>query len=227
MRKFASLTLAALLAAAPAAAFAEDAVGDWVGKVKVPAGVELTIAAHIQKDAAGKLIGFSESPDQTVTQLPMTDIAATPDALSFAIPMVNARYAGKWDPAARAWAGVLTQAGLDMPLSLARGVAPPRPVVAGLDGDWAGVLAAPQGDLRLRLHVKTGADGTLALFESPDQSPMKLVAFLTHEGDAVKIELKGVGGFEGRLSPDGQTLEGQWKQMGGALPLTLKKSSLP
>ena len=71
--------------------------------------------------------------------------------------------------------------------------------------------------------MKTGADGTLALFESPDQSPMKLVAFLTHEGDAVKVELKGVGGFEGKLSPDGKTLDGQWKQMGGSLPLTMKK----
>ncbi|MBL8553791.1 MAG: hypothetical protein JNL41_05895 [Phenylobacterium sp.] len=223
MRTFVSMTLAALVAGLPAAAFAEDAAGDWVGKVKVPAGVELTIVAHIQKDGAGKLIGYAESPDQTVTQLPMADIAATADTLSFAVPMVKGSYKGAWDPAARAWVGTLTQAGFDMPLSLARGVAPPRPVVAGLDGEWTGVLAAPQGDLRLLLHVKTGADGTLALFESPDQSPMKLVAFLTHEGDAVKVELKGVGGFEGKLSPDGKTLDGQWKQMGGSLPLTMKK----
>jgi hypothetical protein len=215
--------LSALLAAAlPAAAFAEDAVGDWVGKVS-PQGVDLTIATHIKKDADGKLSGVAESPDQTTTSLPMADIVATPDTLSFAVPMVRATYAGKWDPAAKAWVGTMTQSGFDMPLSLARGLPPKRPVVAGLDGEWAGVLAAPQGDLRLMLSVKTDATGTLALFASPDQTPQKMVAFLTHEGDVVKAELRGVGGFEGKLSPDGKTLEGQWKQMGGSLPLTMKK----
>ena len=207
----------------PAPALAEDVIGDWIGKVRVPAGVELTIATHIRNGAGGVLEGYAESPDQTVTSLPMTEIAATADTLAFAVPMVKGTYKGTWDPAAKAWVGTFTQAGFDMPLSLARGLPEKRPVVAGLDGDWSGVIAAPQGDLRILLHVKTDADGTLALFESPDQSPMKMVAFLTHEGDGVRVELRGIGGFEGRLSPDGRTLDGQWTQMGGALPLTLKK----
>jgi hypothetical protein len=224
MRKI--LILGAVFAAlTPAAALAEDAVGDWVGKVKVPAGVELTIATHIKKGASGALEGYAESPDQTTTPLPLTGIAATPESLAFEVPIVKGAFSGKWDPAAKAWVGTLTQSGFEMPLSLARGLPPKRPVVAGLDGEWAGVLAAPQGDLRLMLSVKTDADGTLALFASPDQSPQKMVAFVTHEGDAVKVELKGIGGFEGKLSADGKTLDGQWKQMGGSLPLTMKKGS--
>jgi uncharacterized protein len=218
------LILGALAASLVAgSAFAEDAVGDWIGKVKAPTGDELTIAAHIKKAAGGGYEGFAESPDQVTTPIPMADIAATPDTLAFATPAVNARFAGKWDPAARGWVGTLTQGAIEMPLTLSRGTVPPRPVVAGLDGDWAGVISVPQGDLRLLLHVKTDAGGTLALFESPDQSPIKVVAVLTHEGDAVTITLMGIGGFDGKLSADGTSLEGHWRQMGGSIPLTLKK----
>jgi len=218
-------TILGVLAAGALAtgAWAEDAAGDWIGKVKLPgASDELTITAHITKGANG-YEGTAGSPDQVTTALPMTDVAATPDSLSFSTPMVNAKFAGKWDPAAKGWVGTLTQGALDMPLTLVRGLPPPRPVVAGLDGEWAGVISVPQGDLRILLHVKTEANQTTALFESPDQSPMKIVAFLTHEGDAVTIKLKGVGGFDGKLSADGNTLDGMWRQGGGSLPLTLKK----
>jgi hypothetical protein len=50
-----------------------------------------------------------------------------------------------------------------------------------------------------------------------------MVAALTHDGDAVTVHLKGIGGFDGKLSPDGKTLDGQWRQGGGSLPLTMKK----
>jgi len=223
MLRWIALALAVALAGLPGAARAEDAVGDWVGKVKAPAGFELTITAHIKRGPNG-LEGYSESPDQTVAKLPMTDVEATPDTLSFTVPAARGSFRGRWDPAAKGWVGALSQGGLDMPLTLTRGVPPPRPVVAGLDGEWSGVLAVPQGDLRLNLSVTTDAGGTLALFQSPDQSPQKLVARLTRDGEQVKVELLGVGGFEGRLSGDGKAIEGEWRQMGGAFPLTLKKA---
>lgn len=222
MLKMTNLVAVLALAALPGDALAEDAVGDWVGKVKVPPGVELTIATHIAKGPAG-LQGYAESPDQTVTPLPMADIVATSEALTFTVPSVQGVFKGKWDPAAKGWVGVLSQSGLDMPLTLVRGVAPPRSVVAGLDGEWQGMLAAPQADLRLRMGVKTDANGTLALFQSPDQSPQQIVAKLTRTGDTVTVDLPGIGGFEGKLSPDGKTLDGAWRQGGGSLPLTLKR----
>ncbi|MBI1196821.1 MAG: hypothetical protein GC203_03065 [Phenylobacterium sp.] len=217
-----------IIGAAAAAALAgpvraEDIVGDWIGKVTAPGDVELTIAVHVARDGKGGYGGYAESPDQVVMKIPMTGISGTDDAFAFEAPAARAAFSGKWDAGAAAWVGTFTQNGVELPLTLARGVVPPRPVVAGLDGDWAGVLAAPQGDLHLLLRVKTDAKGTLALFESPDQSPMQMVAALTHVGDEVTVTLKGVGGFSGRLSADGQTLEGQWRQAGGSLPLTLKK----
>lgn len=205
-------------------AVAEDAAGHWIGKITSPIGVELTITAHIKAAVGGGYEGYAESPDQSLDPLPMTEVTATPDALAFAVPSVTATFAGRWDPAAKGWVGVLKQNAVEMPLTLVRGAAPPRPVVAGLDGDWAGVIAAPQGELRIRLHVKTGPDGTLALLESPDQTPMKLVAFLTHQGEAVSVTLRGIGGFFGTLSADGAVIQGEWRQGGGALPLTLKRA---
>jgi hypothetical protein len=223
--RFAGLALGLVAAGLlPTVASAQDVAGDWIGKVKLPTGAELTITAHFAPGAGGAWEGYAGSPDQTTANLPMTDIKAGGEALSFAAPTANATYAGKWDPAAKAWVGTLTQGAFDMPLTLVHGAPPPRPVVAGLDGHWTGVLETPQGDLRLVLDVKTDAKGTLALFQSPDQSPMKAVAALSREADTVVVELKGIGLFSGKLAPDGATLDGSWKQGGGSLPLQLKKT---
>ena len=202
---------------------AEDAAGHWIGSVKTPIGVELTIVAHLKPATGGGLEGYAESPDQMLTPLSLSDVKATPDSLGFAINQVKATFAGKWDSRAKGWVGVMDQNGFQMPLTLKRGVAPPRPVVAGLDGHWAGMIASPQGDLRILVHVKADRDGTLALLESPDQTPTQMVAFLTHQNDAVSATLRGIGGFFGKLSPDGKALEGEWRQGGAATPLTLKK----
>lgn len=219
-----ALALAAALSAGLGGpALAEDAVGHWFGKVSTPVGVDLTITAHINRTPAGGLEGYAESPDQTLEPLPMADVKSTGDTLTFAAPSAKAVFSGKWDAGTGGWVGVLRQNNFDMPLTLVRGAPPPHPVVAGLDGDWSGVMQAPGGDLRIRLHVKTAAGSTQALFESPDQSPMQLVAFLTRQDDGVTVTLRGVGGFSGKLSADGMVLDGEWRQGGGALPLVLKK----
>lgn len=216
--------LALLVAAAlGGSALAEDAAGHWVGAVKTPIGVELTIVAHLKPAAAGGLEGYAESPDQVLTPLPLSDVKATPDSLGFTISQVKATFAGAWDPQVKGWVGVMDQNGVQMPLTLKRGVPPPRPVIAGLDGDWAGTVASPQGDLHILVHVKTDKDGTLALLESPDQTTTQIVAFLTHQNDAVSVTLRGIGGFFGKLSADGKVMEGEWRQGGAATPMTLKR----
>jgi uncharacterized protein len=223
MRVMRNLLASVMVLALAGSAKAEDAAGHWVGTVKSPIGVELTIVAHLEPAAAGGLEGYAESPDQVLTPLPLTDVKATPDSLGFTISQVGATFVGKWDSQARGWVGVMNQNGFQMPLTLKRGVPPPRPVIAGLDGDWAGTIASPQGDLRILVHVKTDKDGTLALLQSPDQTPTQMVAFLTHQNDAVSVTLRGVGGFFGKLSADGKAMEGEWRQGGAAIPMTLKR----
>jgi len=216
------LILAASVAIA-APALAQDATGDWVGKVRTP-GAELTITVQVKSGANGALEAVAGSPDQSLTPLPLTEVVAKDGAFSFAAPIVNARFASKWDARASGWAGTFTQSGYEMPLTLVRGKPGPRPTIAGLDGAWAGTLAAPQGDLRVRVRVATGADGTLALFTSPDQGPQEMVAHVSREGDLVGFQLRGLGGFEGKLAPDGGSITGEWRQGGGVLPLTLTKA---
>lgn len=223
MNLTASVVVALMTSALGGTALAEDAAGHWIGTVKTPIGVELTIVAHFKPATVGGLEGYAESPDQVLTLLPLSDVKATSDSLGFTINQVKAAFAGTWDPQVRGWVGVMDQNGVQMPLTLKRGVAPPRPVVAGLDGDWAGMIASPQGDLRILVHVKTDQDGTLALLESPDQTPTQMVAFLTHQNDNVTVTLRGIGGFFGKLSANGKALEGEWRQGGAATPLTLKK----
>jgi hypothetical protein len=220
--RIAIISLAALAVAAPA--WAEDAVGDWIGKVTTPGGVELSLAAHFRKATDGKLEGYAESPDQSPMTLAMAELLATSETLDFSLPLVRAKFAGQWDPAAKAWVGALTQGEATMPLTLTRGAPPARPVVAGLDGAWNGTVNTPQGELRLELAVKTDAGGTLATFKSPDQSSLPLIAHLTRTGEDVGFELRGIADFAGKLSPDGATLTGEWRQAGAVLPVTFKKA---
>jgi hypothetical protein len=204
------------------AAMAQEVLGDWVGTVKTP-GAELTITVHVEPGPGGTLQGVAGSPDQTPTPLPMSDIVMKDGTLSFDVPMVGGSFKGTWDATGKRWNGAMTQQGFEMPMFLGHGKVGARPTVAGLDGDWQGVLQVPQGDLRIVLKVKTDANGTLAMFSSPDQSPGEMAAAVTHVGDAVSFQMKGMGGFDGKMSADGKILDGYWRQGGSSIPLTMKK----
>jgi hypothetical protein len=61
--------------------------------------------------------------------------------------------------------------------------------------------------------------------DSPDQGAKGIrVDSATLAGNDVKIEVKRIRGtFEGKLSDGGRDIKGQWKQLGPALPLDLKR----
>jgi pimeloyl-ACP methyl ester carboxylesterase len=110
---------------------------------------------------------------------------------------------------------------MDFPVTLAKGKLEPRPVIAGLDGDWSGSVTSGAGtQLRLILHIRTSASGTIVLLDSPDQLARGIPIFpLTREGRTVSFELKlAQARYEGQLSADGKTLTGTWTQ-GAAAPL--------
>jgi len=101
------------------------------------------------------------------------------------------------------------------------------PMVSGLDGDWSGALQLGVVKLRMALHVKTGADGTTATFDSVDQGALGLpVSSIARDGAKVRLELKAPSAvFEGALAADGATIVGAWTQRGAALPLTLVRQA--
>jgi uncharacterized protein (TIGR03435 family) len=96
-----------------------------------------------------------------------------------------------------------------------------------LTGSWQGTLTAGR-DLRTVFKI-TKADGALrGVFYSIDQSGQGLpVSPITLQGTAVKMTIPGLGGtYEGKLSADANTIEGNWTQPGPPpTPLVLKRAT--
>jgi pimeloyl-ACP methyl ester carboxylesterase len=75
-------------------------------------------------------------------------------------------------------------------------------------------------------NISKNPDGTLtATLDSPDQGvtgiPVEEVIF---KDKTLRLEVKSAGGvYEGKVSEDFLVIEGEWKQSGGAFPLTVKR----
>jgi pimeloyl-ACP methyl ester carboxylesterase len=225
VRWLASLA-AAICVLAPQAAVAQTAAGDWVGMITIGPGRTLREVVHIRKRADGGYTGAFDSVDRGSYGRGLTDVVATGDTLSFTTAdEPKGAYAAKWDAASGRWIGQWTQSGQTFPLTLAAGPPPALPAVAGLDGAWDGTLNVGAIQLRLVLHVRTGADGTAAWLDSIDQMSNGLdVTSLHRDGAHVGFEmpvLKVV--FDGALSADQQSIAGTFTQGGVPLPLTFTK----
>ncbi|GGA69334.1 hypothetical protein GCM10011507_21060 [Edaphobacter acidisoli] len=101
------------------------------------------------------------------------------------------------------------------------------PAVAdqGLAGTWQGTLH-PGHDLRIVIKVTKDASGYKATTYSIDQggAPIPATA-VTLDGSNVKISIVAINGsYEGKLSPDGNTITGTFTQ-GSPLPLVLTRAT--
>jgi hypothetical protein len=97
----------------------------------------------------------------------------------------------------------------------------------GILGDWNGTLEVQGTKLRLVLHVKKNADGKLAAaVDSLDQNANGIpVSAVEQTGNNVKLELSSIAAsYQGKLNPAGNEMVGEWKQGGGGLPLTFRRT---
>ncbi|HEY2357135.1 MAG TPA: alpha/beta fold hydrolase [Phenylobacterium sp.] len=217
VRLVSAVLMAMLLAGA---ARAQDAAGDWHGAIHLPSG-DHRLAVEIT-GKPGTYAGRILSPEVNDTFAPLDEVRVEDGQLSFTLPSIHAAYEARWDPAAQAWVGQWTQ-GAVFPVTLEKGKLTPRPVVAGMDGDWAGAVTSGAGTkLRIVLHIHTSPSGTIVLMDSPDQLAYGIPIFpLTRDGQKVAFELKVArASYEGQLSADGKTLSGTWTQ-GTPTPLSL------
>lgn len=89
-------------------------------------------------------------------------------------------------------------------------------------GDWYGALDVG-AKIPVVLHVK--ADGTASI-DSPSQGAAGLPASISLAGSTVTVVLAAPPArFEGAVSADGASLVGQWRQGGGASPLTFTRTA--
>lgn len=94
-------------------------------------------------------------------------------------------------------------------------------------GDWEGVLHAGPKNLRLELHLKTGAGQTIATLDSLDQGvSTQTTAVKVEDGELGILFLAAGGELKGKISADGRSIVGSWTQ-GPPLPLTLTRRAAP
>ena len=217
---------AALTASVAIAAFgmagsagAQEAAGEWHGALNTPGG-DLRIAVTIKPKAGGGYEGSMASPDQGPGSIALDQVKVEGGELDFSVAAIRGSYAGHWDAGRKAWVGEWRQ-GAALPLVLTAGKPDPLPVVAGLDGDWAAAIPIPNGaTVRLILHVRTAAGGTLVTLDSPDQLAYGVpVRGLTRKGQKVGFTING-SAFEGALSADSKSIDGTWTGVAYKGPLS-------
>ena len=91
-------------------------------------------------------------------------------------------------------------------------------------GKWLGVIKAPGTELRIAFEIsETNEGGYCAVLHSIDQGATNIpMSTVTLNGDSLRLELKSVFAYEGKLQPDGSAIDGSWVQ-GGSTPLVLKR----
>jgi uncharacterized protein (TIGR03435 family) len=98
----------------------------------------------------------------------------------------------------------------------------------GIAGTWQGILHAGK-DLRTVVKISKGDDGGYkAVFYSIDQGGGDglQVNKTTLEGTTLKMSITLIGGnYEGKVSPDGNTITGNWSQGPNPLPLVLTRAT--
>jgi pimeloyl-ACP methyl ester carboxylesterase len=91
-----------------------------------------------------------------------------------------------------------------------------------LEGTYTGTLQAGEAQLHLVLHLTRNSVGALhATLDSLDQAVFAIEASSASlNSGTLKLEVASVGAhFEGKVSPDRKTIDGQWSQGSAFLPL--------
>ena len=227
MKRIVLLVAVALVTAE--AGQAQNIVGDWQGTLKAE-GAELRIVLHVTKADGGSLKATMDSPDQATLGIPVTSIAVKDYKVDFTVEAVHGSYEGKVNSDATEIDGTWTQ-DKPRPLDFKRVAAPikteHKPAKpSDIDGAWSGSLSTPNGQLRVVFHLTNTEDGLTATMDSPDQGAKGIpVTAMTRDGSSLKIEMKQIGGaFDGKIAKDLTSIEGTWTQLGGNLPLVLKRA---
>lgn len=95
-----------------------------------------------------------------------------------------------------------------------------------IGGIWQGTLKAGAIELRIVFKISQGPEGILtATMDSPDQRAKDIpVDEVIFENGNLRLEIKvAMGVFEGKLTDDNLSIEGEWKQGGQSFALVLER----
>jgi uncharacterized protein len=214
MRAVGVMLIPSLLAAAAAG---QNIAGDWQGTLHAGGGT-LRVLFHFSQTADGGLSGTFDSLDQKATAIPISSIRLKEGKLRLASYAVQGSFEGQLTEDGNSIEGTWTQ-GQAIPLTLR------RPAKSQIAGDWNGALEAGGQKLRLVFHIAAFAGNVFeATLDSLDQGSNGIpISSVTVEGSAMRMQSRTINArFEGKLSADGNTIDGTWTQ-GAPLPLLLKR----
>ncbi len=85
------------------------------------------------------------------------------------------------------------------------GIAAGAAAAPGVAGKWLGIIKTPGMDLRIAFEISAAKEGGYAAaVHSVDQGAMNIpITTVTVNGDNLRLELKSVFAYEGKLQPDG------------------------
>lgn len=102
------------------------------------------------------------------------------------------------------------------------------PAKPAIEGTWQGTLHIPQHDLRIVLKVTKDDKGALkAVNYSIDQGgqPIPVTSINFQDGE-LKFTMDMIdGSYDGKMSSDGKSIAGQWKQGPNPLPLVFERAT--
>jgi uncharacterized protein len=213
--------------------------GYWEGAIEIR-GNPMDIAVELKKDAEGSWSGTIDIPAQNALGVPLANLMVEGREVAFAMAGVpgNPAFGGTLAEDGKTIAGEFTQGVTQLTFLLHKSV---RKQTAGgepsaftkrgvpgedLAGIWLGMLDAGAVELRLIARIsKTSDGGYRGVFDSVDQGAagLKIDSFQVQD-DAVRLELsRPPAVFAGKFNESRSELEGEWRQGGGALPLTLHR----
>jgi uncharacterized protein len=218
-----------LLTMAATFARAQDIAGDWQGTLDTGMG-QLRLVLHIVKAADGSLTATLDSVDQNANGIPVKSATLKASKLSLDVEAVHGTYDGTVSPDGKTISGTWNQ-GKALALEFKRATAPikteHKPAKpSDIDGTWMGSLETPGMKLRVVFHIVNTEDGLTATMDSPDQGAKGLpTTAVTRTGTSLKIEAKNLNGvYEGKISADLSSIDGNWTQNGTTLALNLKRT---
>ena len=95
-------------------------------------------------------------------------------------------------------------------------------------GTYSGTLQAGEAQLHLLLHLSRGTNGSLrATLDSLEQGVFAIEASsVSFANFNLKLELTSVGArFEGKVSPDHESIDGKWSQGSASIPLKFRRET--
>src|ERR1700733_11144562 len=88
-------------------------------------------------------------------------------------------------------------------------------------GDWKGTISNPTLEVRVALHITKTGNGLSATLDSVDQAALGLVvSSMILNGSTLKFNVDSANGTnEGKVAPNGSSIDGIWTQQGRPFPL--------